>query len=251
MDDATIILHAAVLIAALLQAATGLGFGLLAGPVILLVLNSGSAIQISLVLSLLICVVLAPSLVRSVDRTLLKRVMLGSVAGLPLGILLFRAIDVGTLKLLAGGAVFYMVLTVTGAIRLPETHGDAQRARDLGTGVLSGLMSTSLAMPGPAVAARMAALAQPKHAIRATVLMTLTLSNIAAIGFQGALVGIAKETLLLTAFLAPATLAGVFIGRLAVGRISERGFRIIVSVLLAITSLSLIANAVAGMLGYV
>jgi uncharacterized membrane protein YfcA len=81
--------------------------------------------------------------------------------------------------------------------------------------------------------------------------MTLTLSNIAAIGFQGALVGIAKETLLLTAWLAPATLAGVFVGRLAVGLISERGFRIIVSALLAITSLSLIGNALAGMLGYV
>lgn len=251
MDGATIILHAAVLIASLLQAATGLGFGLLAGPVILLVLNSSSAIQISLALSLLICLVLAPSLARSVDRTLLRRVMLGSVAGLPLGILLFRAIDVGTLKLLAGGAVFYMVLTVTGAIRIPVSHGGAQRARDLGTGVLSGLMSTSIAMPGPAVAARMAAQAQPKHTIRATVLMTLALSNIAAIGFQGALVGIAKETILLTAWLAPATLAGVFIGRLAAGRFSERGFRIVVTVLLAVTALSLFVNAVAGMLGYV
>jgi uncharacterized membrane protein YfcA len=112
-------------------------------------------------------------------------------------------------------------------------------------------MSTSIAMPGPAVAARMATLAHPKAAIRATVLMTLVLSNIAAILFQAALVGVAEETLVLTAWLAPATLAGVVLGRLIIGWFSERGFRVVLSLLLGATSLSLIANAVAGMLGYV
>jgi uncharacterized membrane protein YfcA len=230
MDVPIVAVHAAVLIAALLQAATGIGFGLLAGPVILLALNSGSAIQISMMMSLLIALVLAPSLLGNVDRALLKRVLLGSVAGFPLGILVFQAIDIGMLKLLAGIAVFYMVLSVTGLIRLPAVDNGARSARDLGAGVLSGLMSTSLAMPGPAVAARMAALAQSKDAIRATVL---------------------QETLVLAAWLAPATLAGVVVGRLIVGWFSERGFRIVLSLLLAATSLSLIVNALAGMLGYV
>lgn len=251
MDVPIVALHAAVLVAALLQAATGIGFGVLAGPVILLALNSGSAIQISMMMSLLIALVLTPSLLGKVDRTLVKRVLLGSVAGFPLGILVFQAIDIGMLKLLAGVAVFYMVLSVTGLIRLPASDSGARGARDLGAGVLSGLMSTSLAMPGPAVAARMAALAHSKDAIRATVLVTLALSNIVAIAFQGALVGIAQETLVLAAWLAPATLAGVAVGRLIVGWFSERGFRIVLSLLLAATSLSLIINALAEMLGYV
>jgi len=251
IDAAMLALQVSVLVAALLQAATGLGFGLLAGPVILLVLNSGSAIQISLMLSMLIALVLSPSLTLDLDRKLLKRIMLGSLAGFPLGILVFRTIDTDTLKLLAGGAVFYMVLTVTGAIRIPQSQAGAPAARDLGAGVLSGAMSTSIAMPGPAVAARMAALAQPKASIRATVLMTLLLSNVAAIFFQATLVGVARDTLVLTAWLAPATLIGVAMGRLIVAWFSERGFRIVLTLLLSATSLSLLVNALAGMLGYV
>lgn len=251
MDGTTVILHAAVLVASLLQAATGIGFGVLAGPVILLALNSGSAIQISMLLSMLIAVVLTPSLARSVDWPLLKRILLGSVAGFPLGILVFRAVGIDTLKLLAGGAVLFMALSVAGYIRRAGSGDGPRRGYDLGIGVLSGAMNTSLAMPGPAVAARMAALEHSKDVIRATVLVTLVFSYILAVGFQAALVGIARETLILTGYLAPATLAGVFVGRLAVAWISERGFRMIISVLLAITSLSLIGNALAGMLGYV
>ena len=250
MDIPLVILHAVVLIAALLQAATGIGFGLLAGPVILLALNSGSAIQISMMMSLLIALVLTPSLIGNVDRTLLKRVLLGSVAGFPMGILVFQAVSINMLKLLAGVAVMYMAVSVTGLLERSRPGGGARGVRDLGAGVLSGLMSTSLAMPGPAVAARMAALAHSKDAIRATVLVTLALSNIGAVGFQAALVGIAPETLELAAWLAPATLAGVVVGRLIVGWFSERGFRIMLSLLLATTSLSLIVNALAGMLGY-
>lgn len=251
MDGTTVILHAAVLVASLLQAATGIGFGVLAGPVILLALNSGSAIQISMLLSMLIAVVLTPSLARSVDWPLLKRILLGSVAGFPLGILVFRAVGIDTLKLLAGGAVLFMALSVAGYIRRAGSGDGPRRGYDLGIGVLSGAMNTSLAMPGPAVAARMAALEHSKDVIRATVLVTLVFSYILAVGFQAALVGIARETLILTGYLAPATLAGVFVGRLAVAWISERGFRMVISVLLAITSLSLIGNALAGMLGYV
>lgn len=251
MDAATIILHAAVFVAALLQAATGLGFGLLAGPVILLVLDNASAIQISLMLSLVITLMLSPSLTVDIDRPLLKRVMLGSLVGFPVGIFVFQAIDIPMLKLLAGAAVLYMVLTVTGAIRIPESRGGAQRARDLGTGMLSGAMSTSVAMPGPAVAARMAALARPKSAIRATVLMTLLLCNIAAILFQAAMVGMARETLVLTAWLTPATVVGVLLGRRIVDWFSERGFRMVLVLLLGATALSLFVNALAGILGYV
>jgi uncharacterized membrane protein YfcA len=251
MEVGEILLHIVVFVAALLQAATGLGFGLLAGPVILLVLNSGSAIQISLMLSLLIAGVLSPTLKLDIDRPLLKRVMIGSIPGLALGIIVFQAIDLAMLKLLAGFTVLYMVLTVTGFIRIPESRGGAQGLRDFGAGILSGAMTTSVAMPGPAVAARMAALSRPKANIRATVLMVLVLANIAGMGVQAATVGVARETLVLTAWLAPATLVGVVLGRLIVHWFSERGFRIVLILLLGGTTLSLFVNAIAGMLGYV
>ena len=71
MDATLIALHAAVFAAALLQAATGIGFGVIAGPIILMVMNSGAAVQVTILLSLLIAVVLAPSLYGQVHKKVL------------------------------------------------------------------------------------------------------------------------------------------------------------------------------------
>ena len=64
MDQAFLILNLAVFGAAALQSATGIGFGVIAGPVLLIALNDGAAIQISILLNLLIAVILTPSLWR-------------------------------------------------------------------------------------------------------------------------------------------------------------------------------------------
>lgn len=86
MATELLVLQVAVFGAALLQAATGTGFGVIAGPVILMALNDGSAIQVSIVLRLLIAGVLTPSLTKSVDRVLLPRLILGTAIGLPIGV---------------------------------------------------------------------------------------------------------------------------------------------------------------------
>ena len=68
-----------------------------------------------------------------------------------------------------------------------------------------------------------------------------------AFAFQAGLVGLSRPAWSLTASLLPAPLIGVFLGRLAVARISERAFRgLIVAVLIA-TSLSLFAKSFGGL----
>ena len=62
MGDWWFLVHIAVFVAALVQAATGLGFGLVAGPALMLALGDVSAIQISILLSLMIALVLSPPL---------------------------------------------------------------------------------------------------------------------------------------------------------------------------------------------
>ena len=242
MDPYVLALHLAVFAAALLQAATGIGFGLIAGPIILIVTNSGSAIQVSILLSLVIALVLAPSLHSRADRVLLKRLLIGTVPGLPLGIYVFTLVGVDMLKLLAGLAVLFMALITTGALKFSR-HGDAAAngcAGDIGVGMISGAMCSSLGMPGPVVAARMMVLEQSKETLRATVLVLFVFSYIAAIAAQAAMVGLSHDGLILTATLAPATLIGVFCGKLVVEWISERAFRRIISFMLVATALSLL-----------
>ena len=81
MEQEFLILGIAVFAASALQSATGIGFGVIAGPILLVILNDGSAIQISVVLNLLIALLLAPSLVRKSDRRLLKSLLIGLVIG--------------------------------------------------------------------------------------------------------------------------------------------------------------------------
>ena len=119
MDETIWILHAAVLGAALLQAATGIGFGVIAGPIILLAMNSGAAVQVTILLSLLIAALLVPTLYKKADKAFLWRILAGSVLGLPLGIAVFLLVSVDTLKLLAG----FAVLTLVGMAALMYLHG--------------------------------------------------------------------------------------------------------------------------------
>lgn len=248
MDATLIAMHAAVFAASLLQAATGIGFGVIAGPIILMVMNSGSAVQVTILLSLLIAVVLVPSLFRQANRRVLGRLLIGTAAGVPLGIVVFLQVSLDVLMLLAGLSVLFMALSVSGLLSLPLRKGQTPRgeAQNLVIGVLSGVMSASLAMPGPVAAARMSSLAFPKETIRATILVMFVFSYSAAFAFQVGLVGFAwEDTGILTATLLPATLIGVLIGRMLVARISERAFRRLIVVVLVATSLSLFVKSFA------
>jgi uncharacterized membrane protein YfcA len=252
MDSYLLALHFAVFAAALLQAATGIGFGIIAGPIILIVMNSGSAIQVSILLNLLIALVLAPRLYGLADKALLVRLLWGTLAGMPLGIIIFTQIDIDMLKLLAGVAVMFMALIIMGVLKFKRQGAAPSEERvpadgrvpDLLVGVVSGAMCSSLAMPGPVVAARMMALDAAKETVRATVLVMFVFSYFAALATQALMVGISTGSLTLSASLAPATLVGVFVGRYSVAWISQRGFRWILSIILTITALGLLWSVV-------
>ncbi len=245
MDQDVIILNIAVLGASILQSATGIGFGVIAGPVMLVVLNSGTAIQISIALSFLIAVLLVPSLWRKTDRRLLAQLLAGSALGLPIGLAVFMSIGIDHLKALAGLAVlFTMVFMLRNSSSSPAQNPQRPaNIKDLSVGVVSGIMSGSLAMPGPIPAAWMAVRAQGKDTIRATILTLFIFSYAGAFGLQAAVAGIAADTLWLTLTLAPATLAGVAIGRVLASRVSEQVFRQLLLAVLAATTLSLLYNS--------
>ena len=249
MDPTLVALHAAVLAAALLQAATGIGFGVIAGPIILMVMNDGAAVQVTILLSLLIALVLAPWLYRQAHKKVLGHLLVGTAIGLPLGIVIFLNVSLEVLMLLAALAVLFMAVSASGLLALPLRKGESLRgaAQNLAIGVLSGAMSASLAMPGPVAAARLSSLALPKETIRATILVMFVVSYSAAFAFQVGLVGLSKPAWSLTVSLLPATVIGILVGRMLVARISEQAFRrLIVAVLLA-TALSLFAKSLQGL----
>jgi len=248
MDILIVGLHIGVFAASLLQAATGIGFGIIAGPILLIVMGSATAVQVSILLSLFISALIVPTLRHSIDRVLLRRLVIGSFAGLPLGIYLFLHIELGTLKLLAGIVVLYMAVVVWRS-GTAGRHVSAQAQRhgwvhDLATGLLSGVMTTSLAMPGPPVASRLMMLARTRDVVRATTLALFVISYTAAILVQSVSADISEDTLIFAARLLPATTLGLLVGRSLAGKFSETAFRILISVILVLTGCALLANSI-------
>ena len=244
MDTSWWLVQAAVLAASLLQGATGIGFGVIAGPVLLYVINTGSAIQVSIMLSLVTALVLAPTLVRKIDRTVLKFLLFGTCLGVPLGILVFVRIDIVMLKLMAGIAVAFMAMTAAGVFerfkRRDSPTSDVRAA--WGLGIASGAMSSSLGMPGPVPAAWMVTRRFPKSVIRATILVMFVPSYAAALAFQAFTPGIDNESIRWSLELLPATIAGVVTGRILEHRIGEHTFKRIITIVLVCTSLLLLVD---------
>ena len=86
MDGTWWLVQVSVVVASLLQGAMGIGFGVIAGPVLLLALNSAAAIQVSITLSLVTALMLAPTLIRQTHWPVLRLFLIGSCLGVPLGI---------------------------------------------------------------------------------------------------------------------------------------------------------------------
>ncbi len=133
-----------IFVASILQTSTGFGFSILATPFLLLLFQPNEAIQINLILSLVISAALIARIRKDIDYGILKRLVMGSAVGLPLGIVIFSFIDIRYLKL--GVSLIILALTVMLMLkfRIRQSHG-----RDLAVGGLSGSLTTSIGMPGP------------------------------------------------------------------------------------------------------
>lgn len=244
MEQEFLVLSLAIFGASALQSATGIGFGIIAGPVLLVVLNDGAAIQISIVLNLLIALLLAPSLWQKSDRRLLKNLLIGLVIGSPLGLLIYLSMDIALLKAFAGLVVLFTLFSVLRGSRALSRSLDQATSKfeQISLGVISGTMGGSLAMPGPIPAAWMSARGFDKDTIRATILVMFVFAYVAALVLQFALAGISADSLILCGILVPSTVAGILVGRFLNTRISEQTFRRLLVITLASTIIILFST---------
>src|SRR5690625_7010891 len=105
-----------ILLATILQTSTGFGFSIMATPFLLLIFAPREAIQINLFLSLLISCVMIVKVRKDVNTKILKRLIVGSATGLPIGILIFLNMDMRLLKI--NISVLILLLTILLMINL-------------------------------------------------------------------------------------------------------------------------------------
>ncbi|MGY8935344.1 MAG: TSUP family transporter [Alphaproteobacteria bacterium] len=237
-------LSGATVLAATLQTATGIGFGLIAGPFVLMAIQGRDAIEVTALLSLLITLVLAPKLQPDVNRRDLMNLTIGCAVGLPAGLLIYLYADVFYLKL--GAAM--MILVVLGMMFFPicaaaGRTGKFERSGGVLAGVAAGVLGTCLAMPGPVAAGFLVRQGRGKIVVRATMLTFFIFALGAALALQVIVDGLPVRVMEVSAVLAPACIVGLVIGNYLVTRVSEKAFQRLLQVVLAGTVLSLLASS--------
>jgi uncharacterized protein len=105
-----IVLAATTFGSALLYAVSGFGFAVLAASLFLLFLDSARAIQLIIIISTVLSIVVLRGLLPAIAPWLLLRLALGSLVGLPLGLVAFRYADPTVVRAAAGAMIFGFAL---------------------------------------------------------------------------------------------------------------------------------------------
>ena len=227
--DGIVLASGIVLIAAILQACTGIGFSVMATPFLLLVYEPHTAIQINIVLSLIISLAMLPKVAGDIDRGLLMRLVKGSILGAPLGILVFLHADVTVLKIVVG----LLIILLTGLLVLRFTLRQSG-GKDYSAGLLSGLLTTSIGMPGPPLLLYFSGARVSKEVLRSTTLTFFLVVYLVSLLLQWSLGGAGREMWLACLLLAPVTGLGIVLGQGLFHVVNQQVFRALTFGLLGI-----------------
>jgi len=223
-----------ILVASILQTSTGFGFSILATPFLLLLFKPMEAIQINLILSLVISLALLTDIKKDIDYGILKRFVIGSIAGLPIGILLFLVIDLK--NLLLGISLIIFILTVLLILKFRITQN---KGKDITVGGLSGLLTSSIGMPGPPILLYFSGTDTEKEKLRGTTLAFYLFIYLVSLIIQVIFTGTNKTIWLSSLFALPVVFMGLFLGMLLFKVINQSFFRIVTYIILIFTGIYL------------
>ncbi len=238
------ILLAAVAIAflaAACQSLTAFGFALVTVPLLSLAWEVKPAVVTSTVLG---TIILIPLLYEVRGRVPVRRVvpvLIGSFAGIPLGVLILERIDATSLE------VVVAILVIVGSLIIYFSPGLSLRRSPaplaLGVGVLSGALRAATSMGGPPVIFYALTLEREVERFRAILLavfLPTSLVTIAALAIAGRVTG---DILLVSVVAQPAVVLGSLTGRWARAHASEAVFRLVVLAVLFASSGAVLATA--------
>ena len=232
-----------------MQGALGFGFTLLAVSFFLLIIQSGDAVQLLIVINLAISLALIAKLWRTVNRPLWTRLVAGAFLGFPLGLLAFQNADIDQLKVMVAATILtFVAWTVLQKEKTQQGSDATPRFRTssaIGVGALAGGMTTALGMPGPALVLYLTAVGVGKEATRSISLTFFAVSYGVSLILQTTTVGVSTGVWVTAALLVPLAGIGAFLGHVLARRISEALFRRAVLVLVAATGAYVLFDALA------
>lgn len=231
--------------AALCQSLTGFGFALVMVPLLSLAWDVKSAVVTSTVLGTFALLPLLFEARRHVRLRTAAALVAGSLAGVPAGILLLDWIDPEALKILVGVTVIAASVLVYRVREVRATRAGVIPA--VAAGAVSGVLRASTSMGGPPAVLYLLGAERDVEAFRGTILaFFLPMSLVTIVGL--AAVGRVTPDVVRTSVIAlPAMAIGMFAGVWLRSRVQGELFRVLVLLLLILTSVGVIISASLGL----
>ncbi|TMU85255.1 sulfite exporter TauE/SafE family protein [Bacillus sp. BHET2] len=229
---------AIILCASILQASTGFGFSIMATPFLLLMFPPKEAIQINLILSLVISLSLLVKIRQDIDFPMVKRFMIGSIPGLPLGILFFILIDMSLLKTSISLVVILLTVFLMMKYRIRQTT-----IRDFVAGGLSGFLTTSIGMPGPPLLLYFSGTETRKEKLRGTTLAFYLFIYLVSLGIQVKVAGTTLTVWKSSLQALPVVAIGLVFGQALFSKINQKTFQTFTYALLLFTGIYLLIDS--------
>src|SRR5215471_12340949 len=237
-----VVLAATTLGSALLYAISGFGFAVLAAPLFLLFLDPAPAIQLVIIISTVLSIVVLRGLLPAIAPWLLLRLALGSLVGLPLGLVAFRYADPILVQAAAGALVFGFAILMAVSRRRPGQPGQGKHwtafaispGLDLAAGAVSGFAGALVGQPGPPVLIYLLLAGAAARTVRATLLAFFALSYGVTLASHAATIGIPAPTWIAAGILIPFAFLGGLAGRPVGDRLGAEAFAKLAIALLAV-----------------
>lgn len=224
------ILMGAAFAGAFVQAAVGFGFALIAAPIFLSAMQSGAAMQVLVAIHVVQSAMLVPGLWREAPKKLLNPMLVGSLAGFPLGLAIFLALDLDTLKLAVGLVMLVFTALVIARdrswlSRYFASGGPPNPAAAASVGASAGALTSVLVMPGPPLILYVAARRLGKLESRALSLTFFAFCYVAVTLLHAVWTGMSAETWAIAGVLSPAVIVATLLGSRLGRWLSEAWFR--------------------------
>lgn len=224
---------------AVVQLASGFGFALASVPLLSIAVGPHAAVLIALALATFTNGYQALAGRGDADRPVIARLLVGAVAGLPLGLVIYRWSDDRTLGLLVGGAVLVAVAFLVRGLDLRH----AGPGLDVTGGLVAGVLTTSVGTNGPPMVFVLQARHFPPERFRATITTVFFVLDIVSVVAFAAVGEYTGEILGAVAVSLPGLALGAAAGVSARRWLHPARFRRLVIAILVIAGVAAIGNA--------
>lgn len=228
----------AVFLAAATQQLSGFGYALLAVPLLSLVIGPKDAVALSALSGLAGTALMVFRLRARIDRPVVRRLMLGAVVGMPLGIVVLRRISPSVLQVALSLVVLASVALLASGYRLRR---ESPRT-EVGAGFIGGMVNTSIGVGGPPVVIVLQAAEHEQHAFRATTVTFFLCSNLLALPLFFASGVVDESTWVAGLFAVPAALVSTIAFERVAFRVRTEHFKTLVLGLLVLSAVASLAS---------